>query len=213
MMELLKKYRLWIAGAIVVIAGIYLLTVAIDALTPPPDNTEFKSRNFSFTYPRVYTAEEYSPEEVSIGTEREDGVIDPLVQVVHYKSDPDVAVPASFDAFVKRQAAALCGSDAAESVTCTEVGTAAYTSPTNGAVGQKLNLTLVRKNLTSGTTTSSTYGPLYVFNTTTATTSTPEDPLRYSAIFIYPSLQTFLSGATTSQALLDQVINTFVFTP
>lgn len=207
MSSFLKKYRLLIAGILVVVLGGWLLLGGIDALTPPPDNTEFKTSYFNFTYPRVYDAEEYAPGVVTLG-QKEGDIFTPYIEVTRYQSDPDIATPATFDLFVKRQAGALCGADSSiESVTCTEVGVTPYTSPM-GVVGQKLGLTLVRKNLKTGTTTSSTYAPFYVFNTTPVATSTTGVPARYSAIFIYPSLAAFLSG-TTTPALMEQVLNTF----
>lgn len=209
-MSFIHKYRLWIAGIIVVVGGAFLLSWGYDALKPLPEYTEFKTGYFSFTYPRVYDAKEYAPGVVSIGTDNDEG-IDPLVEVVRYQSDPDTALPTTFDAFMKRQAAALCGADGpVESIACTQVGVTAYTSPM-GIPGQKLDLTMVRKNLKSGTTTSSTYGPIYVFDTSgSRASSTPETPFRYSAIFIYPALAAFVDTGTTSPQILDQVINSFV---
>lgn len=199
-----EKNRFLIAGVIVVIVGVILLIMGYQAFKPLPDNTDLKTRFFSFSYPRIYDVEEYAPGVVTLGHDKGDA-FEPLVEINRYQSDPESALPASFDAFMKRQAAALCGADSSiESVICTEVGVTAYTSP-KGAVGQKLGLTLVRKNLKSGTTTSSTYGPMYVFNTTDTSTTTT----RYSGIFIYPSLAAFLNG-TTSPAIMDQVLNTFV---
>lgn len=204
-MEILKKYRFWIAGAIVVVIGAFLLTLAYDALKPLPDNTEFKSRYFSFMYPRTYNAEEYAAGVVSLGIPNDEG-LNPLIEVTRYQSDPDTALPKDFDTFMKRQAGAVCGADGpTESISCTQVGATPYTSP-KGISGQKLDLTLVRKNLKTGTSTSSTYGPFYVFDTTAS--STPDSPLRYSAIFVYPALPAFLSG-TTTPALMDQVMSTF----
>lgn len=207
--NLITKYRFWIVGAIVLVLGGFLLDWGYEEFKPLPDNTEFKARLFNFSFPRVYNAEEYATGVVSIGmrsTSSPDG-LDPLIEITKYQSDPDTARPADFNTFMKRQASALCGADGpSESVACTEVGITAYTSPT-GISGQKLDLTLIRKNLKTGTSTTSTYGPMYVFNTSKAS-STPGANYRYSAIFIYPSLAAFLSG-TTSPALMDQVLATF----
>jgi hypothetical protein len=90
-----------------------------------------------------------------------------------------------------------------ESITCTQVGVTPYTSP-KGLSGQMLDLTLVRKNLKTGTTTSSTYGPFYVFNTTA--TATPDAPLRYTAIFVYPRSLLSVDEGTTTPALMQQII-------
>jgi hypothetical protein len=203
-----QKYRLWIAGIVVVVVGIALLTWGYQEFKPLPETTDFKTSFFTFTYPRIYDAVEYAPGVVSIGTVTGSST-KPLVEVVRYKSDPDVALPANFETFMKRQAAALCGADGPiESISCTEVGVTPFVS-TSGVEAQKLDLTMVHKNLRSGTTTTSTYGPIYVFDTSGArASSTPEDPFRYSAIFIYPSLSAYLSG-TTSPQLLQSVLDTF----
>lgn len=205
-MHFLKKNRFRVAVGLVTILGLGLIyLIASGSLTPLPDITSFKSKHYSFDYPRTYNAREYASGVVSVGTVFGDMLI-PYVEVTRYQSDPDVAIPGSFDAFMKRQASALCGTDGSvESITCTQVGVTPYTSP-KGLSGQTLNLTLVHKNLKSGTTTSSTYGPFYVFNTTA--TPRPDAPLRYSAIFIYPALSAFLSGTTTPE-LMQQVIGTF----
>jgi hypothetical protein len=204
-MEFIQKYRLWIAGIIVVVAGIAILMLGYQHFKPLPETTEFKGRYFSFTYPRIYNAQEYAPGVVSIGTKNDAG-LDPLVEVTRYGSDPDSALPKSFDTFMKLQAGVLCGADGPiESIACTEIGVTPYTSPT-GLSGQMLNLTLIKKNLKTGTTTNETYGPFYVFNTTNPATT--DTPLRYSGIFIHPSLAAFLSG-TTSPAIMQGVLSTF----
>jgi hypothetical protein len=208
-MSSFQKYRLWIAGIIVVVIGITLLVLGYQALAPLPDNTDFKNRYFSFSYPRSYNVTEYAPGVASIGSTTPVG-FDPLVEIVRYQSDPDVALPVNFDAFMKRQAAALCGADGpVESISCTEVGVTPYISLT-GIEGQALNLTMIHKNLRSGTTSSSIYGPVYVFNTseTRTATTTPDNPYRYSALFVYPSLPTYLTKGTTTPQLLKQILDT-----
>lgn len=203
-MDFLKKNRFRIAIAAVLVLGIGLLLLTFGTFKPLPITTTFKSKFFSFDYQRTYAAQEYSSGEVAIGKQNGDTLV-PYVEINRYQSDPDVALPSSYDVFLKRQASALCGADGpTESITCTEIGETPYTSPT-GIEGKKLDLTLVRKNLKSGTTTSSTYGPFYVFNTTLP--PTPDRELRYSAIFIYPALSAFLSGTTTPE-LMQQVMST-----
>lgn len=203
-MHFLTKNRFWIAAAAVIILGIGVLLMTFGFFTTTPKLTDFKSRYFSFEYPRVYATQEYASGEVSIGIQNGQ-ILMPNIEVNRYQSDPDVAAPPSFDAFMKEQAAALCGADGpTESVTCTQVGVTPTTTP-NGLSGQMLDLMLIRKNLATGTTTSSTYGPLYVFNTTA--TATPDSPLRYTAVFVYPALSAFLDGTTTPD-LMQQVIST-----
>ncbi len=200
-MQTIKKYRYIIAVAVLIVAGIGIILLTHQ---PVPDNSDFKGGPFSFSYPRTFDVNEYAEGVVSVG-HGNSNLFSPLVEVDRYQSDPDEKLPATFDDFMKRQAAALCGADGPkESVTCTQVGTSAYTSK-QGLVGQMLNLTLVKKNLSTGTTTNATYGPMYVFNTTAS--STDGDPMRYSAIFVYPSLAAFMAG-TSSPALEQQIVDT-----
>lgn len=203
-MDFLKKNRFRVAAVLVIILGIGIAYFTYGYLHPLPTITSFKSSHYSFDYPRTYTAHEYASGVVSIGTSKGD-TLTPYVEVTLYQSDPEEKAPVSFDAFMKRQAGALCGADGLESITCTQIGVTPYTNP-NGEDGSKLDLTLVRKNLKTGTTTTSTYGPIYVFNTTP--TPTADNPLRYAAVFIYPSLSAFISGTTTPE-LEQQIVNTF----
>lgn len=202
-MILTPRHKLLIGiGAALLIIGMTIYLTR-DLWMPIPDNTTYRDSNFSFVYPRVYETKEYAAGTVTVGDTIDD-VFRPLVEVIRYESDRDVALPATFDAYIKRQAQVLCGSDGAESVTCTDVLVAPYTSA-QGLVGQELSLTLNRKNLISGTTTTATFGPVYVFNTTRPVEN-PSDTLRYRAIFVYPSFASVVS-ATTSPALLTQIID------
>lgn len=202
-MTLTPRQKLLIGiGAAVLVVGtaIYL---SRDFWIPLPDNTTYNDSNFSFVYPRVYDTKEYNSGAVIVG-ETADSVFSPLVEVVRYESDRDVALPATFDLYVKKQAQALCGSDGLESVTCTNVVATPYTSA-QGIAGQELSLTLNRKSLETGVTATSTFGPVYVFNTTRPVED-PLDTLRYRAVFVYPSFASVIS-ASTSPALLAQVID------
>jgi hypothetical protein len=204
-MKFFQRYRFWIAGAIVIIVGAALAVWGYQKAHPLPEYTYFKTADFNFSYPRAYSAQEYARSVVSVGNPTNDG-LEHLVEVVRYQNDPDVPTPESFDTFMKRQAAALCGTDGPiESITCTEVGVTPFTFPA-GMQSQKLDLAMVRKNLKSGTTTDATFGPIYVIDTTAS--STPDRPLRYSAIFIYPSMQAFLKGKT-SPDLMKIIIDSF----
>lgn len=204
--QFVQKYRWFIAGAVVIVVliatGIYY---ALQAARPaPPDTTTFQSGNFSFTYPRVYTAKEYADGSVALGGMSGDVFI-PLVDVVRYKSDPDRAAPASFDTFAARQAENLCGSDAqGVSIACTNPVGEAYTSPT-GLVGTKMSLSLVRKNLASGTTTTSAFAPVYIFNTTVP--ADPGEAVRYQGVFVYPDFSSFVL-APDSASLVSDVAST-----
>lgn len=203
-MKFIRKNRFIIAILLVLVLGAFLL-FGYKALHPLPKDTVFRTQYYTFTYPRIFDAKEYAPDVVSLGHKNGDS-FDPLVEVVRYQSDPDESLPANYLAFIKRQAAALCGADGPiESVSCSEIGITDATT-TNGDSAKKLDLTLVKKNIKTGTTTSETFGPFYVFNTTLTPNS--DFPLRYSAVFINPSLFAFLNG-TSSPELMDKVVATF----
>jgi len=209
-LDLAKKYRWFIAGGLIV-----LILIAVGAhyafkKPPPPIDapSEFKSANFSFTYPRLFTAVERTDGAVALGGKVGDSFI-PLVDVVRYKTDPDAPAPASFETFAARQAQALCGSDAeGVSLACTSPVTKVYTTPA-GLVGEEMSLTLVARNLKSGTTTSSTYGPVYIFNTSQK--PDPGEAVSYQAVFVYPDFYSF-TLASSSAALVPDVAATLVIT-
>ncbi len=203
-LTLRHKILIGLAAVILVGLGIYLTR---DVWTPVPDNTTYRDKNFSFEYPRIHKAEEYNRGAVIVGSKQDDLFI-PLVEVVRYENDRDVALPPSFDVYVERQAQALCGSDGpVESLTCSDVVAVPFTSA-QGLVGQELSLTLNRKSLASGTTTTDTFGPVYVFNMTRPVKD-PTDTLRYRAIFVYPSFAS-VASASTSPALLTQIIDSLL---
>lgn len=203
-MTLTPRHKLLIGiGAAVLLVGL-VVYMTRDLWNPPPDNTTYRDSAFSFVYPRVFSTEEYDAAAVAIGP-KADGVLTPQVAVIRYQSDPDSALPATFDAYVRRQALALCGSDGpVENLTCSDAVFTPYTS-SQGLEGQQLSLTLLRTNLESGTTTTEAFAPLYVFNATRPVED-PEDSLRYRAVFVYPSFSSVVSGNTNPE-LLTQIID------
>ena len=205
-MILTPKYKLFIGiGAVVLLAVLAFATQ--DVWKPLPEMTTYHDNGFSFEYPRVNNAEEYAPGAVIVGTAGDEG-LSPLVEVIRYQSDPDTALPATFDAYVRKQALALCGSDGSvERLSCTDVVATPYTSA-QGLEGQELSLTLVRTNLADGTTATETFAPIYVFNTTRPVEDA-EDRFRYRAVFVYPSFASVISG-TASPALLAQIIDSLL---
>lgn len=202
-MKFIKKYRFILLALLVIV----IAAVAYQVLSHrkhPYTTTIFHAEHFSFSYSTRYQAEEYAPDVISVGYAVPGG-FDPHIEVVNYQSDPQSPLPKGFQAFVKQQAFALCGSDGPiESISCSQASSTAYTSPT-GIQGQELHLTLVKKNLATATTSSESYGPFYVFDTTA--TSTTDRPFRYSALFVYPSLADFLQGTTTPD-LMQQIMGT-----
>lgn len=203
-LTLRHKILIGIGAAILLGLTIYLTR---DVWTPLPENISYREKNFSFVYPREYRVEEYNRGAVSIGI-KQDNSFSPFVEVVRYENDHDAALPSTFDVYIKRQAEALCGSDGpVENLTCSDAVSVPYTSA-QGLEGQELSLTLLRTNLESGTTTTETYGPVYVFNVTQPVED-PEDTFRYRAIFVYPSFSSAASGNANFE-LLAQTIDSLL---
>lgn len=205
-MSYITKYRWYLIGllaVIIVVFGIY----HYEKTRPGPILTElstFHSGNFTFVYPRTYESKEYATGVVSVGENYQNAGFIPLADVVRYKADPDVAQPVSFDAFMKKQVASLCGSDdSTQSISCTNPVVTPYTS-TTGVSGSEVNLTLTKKNLSTGTVTTATYGPIYVFNSTDTTAK----PVRYQGVFIYPTFSSFILVGTTSPAFIESIATT-----
>lgn len=191
------KKRIYIlAGAVLVFAIAALIWwqyEETDGWAPLPVETSYQSPEFAFSYPREYSLEEYARGVVSLGTEINDERVS-LVEVVRYRHDPDTATPVSYEAFVTRQVLALCGSDdAALIISCSNP--VATSSPYGGAFeADEITLTMTRTNA-AGEKITEPFGPIYVFNTTQAATA--EDPLRYEATFVYPSLEAVRAGTST----------------
>jgi hypothetical protein len=204
-MNLSQKQKKQI-GAVFIIFVLIAIYGSRTMWLPVPDDTTYHDVGYSFTYPRLYHISEYGIGVASLGRPFGD-TYTPLVEVVQYDSDPDVALPKSYDAFVMKQAIDICGSDSSvESITCTATSTTRYTSA-QGLSGKELMLTLTRKNLVTSTTTKMAYGPFYGFNMTPKPTK--DSPLRYRVLLVYPSLEAFVAG-TSSPKLLQTVIDSLV---
>lgn len=202
-----------VLGIIVILAIILGVWYFMEKDTGPvPDNALYRNADFSFTYPRGYELEEYASGAVSLG-QQEGDMFNPAVDIIRYKSDPDVAAPANFESFIRRQAQNLCGADGStESITCTGAVSVPFHSP-SGYDGFAINMSLVRKNLTTGTTSTTAYPPVYAFNLTDAPSG--GEPVRYAALLIYPSLPAVVaSGTTTEPGLMDQILHSIsIVTP
>lgn len=203
-----KKRLLILGGAVLLLIAAVLFWREYedtDGWAPLPEETAYQGSEFSFSYPRGYSLQEYARGVVSLGTKTDDTRTS-LVEVVRYRHDPDVATPASFQAFVNRQALALCGSDDATFIISCSNPVATSTEFGGEYEGSALTLTMTRTNA-AGETTREDFGPIYVFNTTPEVTA--EDPLRYEAIFVYPSLEAVRAG-TSTPALVEQVARSIV---
>ncbi len=198
--RLSKKHQIVIGaliGVIVILIGAWILYPR-----PVPETTQFASGHFTVTYPRVDEVREYDTGVVSVGDTAGSTFI-PLVDVVEYKNDLQSAAPANFDAFMKKQVAQLCGSDASgESITCSNPVVTPFTAE-SGLSGSEVSLTLTHKNLRTGTTTASTYAPIYVFDTTKPVDQ--GETKRYSGIFVYPTFSSFILVGTTSPEFVENI--------
>lgn len=196
-----RKLIAGIAAAVLLVGTVLFLTE--DTWLPDPANVSYRDQNFSFDYPREYKTQEFARGTVIVG-DKQSNIFTPLVEVIVYQSDPDATLPPTFDTYMNRQALALCGSDSVEKITCSNIIATPYTS-SQGLLGQELSLTLTRENLESGTSTTETFGPVYVFNTTRFVAD-PADTLRYRAIFVYPSFASVVAGSTSPE-LLTKVLD------
>lgn len=189
-----KNKKLIIAGVAVFALGALILYVTQSYWKPISPVSAYRSADFSFTYPRTYTLNEYSRGVASIGIQEGD-MFSPLIEATTYRNDPDQPLPKSFADFIAAQAQNLCGADGGgESISCSAVVAKPYTSPL-GLLGQELSMTLTKKNLVTGTTTVGAFAPLYVFNLNSATEAASTG---YQALFIYPALQAVLTSASTT---------------
>lgn len=190
--------------AVAAITGAYLISTIPE---PDPYAGKYDSGAFSFEFPNDLTLMEYSAGAVAVGSEDDKFNFTPLVEVTRYRSDIDRAIPPTFDEFVKRQLTALCGTDANnERVACSAPVAEVFTSP-QGYEGQKFSLTVTRTNLTSGTTSTATFAPVYVFETKFL--SVPPAPAQYEGVFIHPSFSSILAGTVSTEAL-DKIIASLV---
>ncbi len=207
-MSFLKKYRFIAVGAVIILIALGFW--AYSAFKTLPENSHFITDQYTFDYPRTFSTHEYAPGVVSIG-HYVNGELLPFVDINEYKSDPESARPKTFELFAKLQTEAFCGSDnSLISITCTLASTTAYTSK-KGAVGHKMDLTAVRKDLKTGKSTNESYGPIYVFETTPLVPREEGVTERYSGIFIYQSFTAFVIG-TSSPELLNSVVDSLELT-
>ncbi|MBU1292921.1 hypothetical protein KJ819_02520 [Patescibacteria group bacterium] len=206
-METNQKNMLIGGGVLVlillVLGGWYLASNSKPVST---DTSTFRSKAFWFDYPRTYDVREFETGAVLVGS-AEKREFTPLVQVMEYKSDPDEALPVSYEAFVRQQALALCGSDDSKTnVECADVVVEPFTS-LNAFEGLKLTMSLVSTDLETEEVAVSSFGPIYAFDITKP--GTAEDPLRYSTIFVNPTLAATLAKKDVTE-LLNNIVDRLV---
>lgn len=195
---------LGVVSLVLIVGGTAFFTY--DDWKPVSETVGYRSGSASFTFQRGYSLKEYGNSGTLVGVTTEGGFA-PLVEIVSYQNDPDVARPANFDAFIKRQAQVLCGTDnGIDSVTCSDPVIEPITT-TTGMKGQKISLSLVRRNLETGAVGTTTYTPIYAFDTTES--PDPDETLRYRTTLIYPSFTPFLEGIVATD-LMDDIFNTLV---
>lgn len=191
-----KQFLLIGAGVLAVALIGFGVHALYTQMHPLPEYTTFRSSHYSFEYPRAYRIEEYASGVISVGTETEEG-FQSLVEVVRYQNDREAPrQPRSYAEFLNTQLLYLCGGDEPnQEVACAEPAGVAYQSPT-GFQGQQFDLTLMRTDTVTDTTTSYAFGPVYAFD---ITDEGQEPPVRYTTLIVYPSLDAVRKGIDTSE--------------
>lgn len=197
----LKRYIVVVAllAVALVIAGLWYFRPAFI----PGNKAVHEGEIVSFTIPSGMVVEQYGLRTTLVGRMEEDTFL-PLVDAVQYRQDPDGPAIATYDAFLRAQLLALCGSDA-ETVSCTNVAGIPYTAP-DGTVGEEYTLTMIRTSPT-GAVNESVFGPVYAFNQSRA--ATENNPRQFKALLIYPSFTTYLKGIPAFDTL-DEILETLV---
>lgn len=131
----------------------------------------------------------------------------PFAEIVEYRQDPNAAAPLDYDLFLAAQLFALCGTDAqGVTVVCNDTEKEPYTTD-NGTEGERYWLNLTRTTIETGEKEVMRYGPIYAFNHTRA--ATPNNPIEYKALLVYPSLSSFLAGEDAADAV-EFIMDTLV---
>lgn len=197
----LKKYVVVVAllAVVLLIAGLWYVRPAFI----PGSETVHEGEIVSFTIPSGTLVEQYGLRTTLVGRMEEDTFL-PLVDAVQYRQDPDAPTVTTYDAFLRAQLLALCGSDA-ETVSCTNVAGIPYITP-DGTPGEEYTLTMMRTS-PSGAVNESTFGPVYAFNQSRA--ATENNPRQFKALLIYPSFTTYLKGIPAFDTL-DAILETLV---
>lgn len=195
---------------LVIIAAIAIYLIVIFWLIPDRDNeaeermpeadTEQQTGaemyrnetyNYSFTYPTGWGVQEYTPEAIAIGSTTTQG-FDSVAEVAVIKSSD--GEHQNYDAFFLEKAKILCAADSpTETINCGEItATSSYTADT-GLAGEEFYLELLRTDLQTNETATSTFGPLYAFDIgPNATTS------EFAALLVYQPLASYLQEPQSS---------------
>lgn len=133
---------------------------------------------YAFSYPAQYSVQEYSPENVAVGTPNDGGGIDAVANADLVTATAEDGY-GSFDDFIQSVAMNDCAADGPdESIRCTGVDhSVAYRSP-SGVPGEEFFLTQVT---TGGAGTSTAIrGPFYAFDITPNSTA-----FQFSALLVH----------------------------
>lgn len=199
----LMNRRPLLISVVAIVAAVVLGFYLFDSIPKPlPETVTFSSGNFSFDHALAFQTREYAKGVVAVGgSQTSADAFIPLIDVVEYKHDLQSAAPASFDAFVARQAKALCAADSStETVACTDMVEKPFVTAAQ-LPGKEVSFTLIRTTVKTGAVAKSTFGPIFVFNTTEA--PEPGEKSRYKGVFIYPTFSTFLLAPGTADFVRD----------
>ncbi|HYE23438.1 MAG TPA: hypothetical protein VEA92_03275 [Candidatus Paceibacterota bacterium] len=176
-----------VIGALIaaaVLGGIY----AFSRTTPeaPIVESELRYENqtygYSFTYPEGLTTNEYTPENISVGT-REGESFTSVVDVSFQESFGEYE---SFEAFAIERAKTLCAADGPDqTLNCTDVVDQTAFTTVSGDTGLELYLTLAETTFSTGETDTYAFGPVYAF-------PYEKDGSETAVLLIYQPLPTYM---------------------
>lgn len=136
---------------------------------------------YSIEYPESLAVMQYSPEHVSVGRPTEEGLqmfVNAEVALSGNESGHE-----SFDEFIFERGRALCAADSLrETMDCDRIERKVSFVSSRGVAGTEFTMRFVRRNVATGTTTESIFGPVYAFDISDRV------PSKTAALFVYVPL-------------------------
>jgi hypothetical protein len=189
--------RMRIATGIIIVCILLLIAGALwwghsqpSAALIPSIHTEEKTYQntqygYSFAYPSNLQIKEYTPEIVAIGLPTSDDGFTTVTQVDVSTTETGAA---SFEEYVFERSKTLCAADGPnESLSCDTLIRNIPFSTDSGLTGDELYLQLVKKTLSTGTTSTTEFGPIYALD---IGANAPNSS--YAALLIYQPLSGYL---------------------
>ncbi|HEX5774530.1 MAG TPA: hypothetical protein VFY28_01030 [Candidatus Paceibacterota bacterium] len=166
----------------------------------PPNESEYRNTRFdySFTYPRTLSLNEYSVRYVTLSTQKGEILHDVLTTAVMRTGEG--TTPVSFDAFVRSQLPPLCAADIADAeLECPTVREAIPFTTASGIEATAYTLDLIVRATDGGESETKVFGPVYAYDLT------GNDPgSGMTVLFVYaPAIR--VTEDTADQALVESV--------